>query len=75
MSVPTQVQKNALDQLRDHRVLFQFTTGELTVAPGNEYQLAKVIDLDGQVHPYSWYMALRKQYNGSAGGHFVGRES
>jgi hypothetical protein len=55
----TDSQEATLKRMLGYRVLLQLMSGELVVAPGNEYQLAKVIDLTGKILPYSVFYAIR----------------
>jgi hypothetical protein len=52
-------QQEVFGQFKDHRVVMQFTTGELVIAPGTNYRYAKVIDTTGQVYGYMEYMDTR----------------
>jgi hypothetical protein len=58
---PTEAQQTVLADLPHHQVLYQFKTGELIVAPPDRCASACVIDGDGRLYPYLWYMASRGQ--------------
>ena len=59
MAALNKLQQEILEQFDGYRVVMQFTTGELVIAPGNNYRCAKVIDTGGQVYGYLEYMSAR----------------
>lgn len=59
MAALNELQKKILEQYDSYRVVMQFTTGELMIAPGRNYRYAKVIDTAGQVYGYLEYMSTR----------------
>ena len=60
MAALNEKQLEVLKQFDDHRIVMQFTTGELVIAPGKDYRYAKVIDTTGQVYGYVEYMNTRE---------------
>lgn len=63
MAAPNDVQQSVLGKFAGYRVVLQFTTGELLIVPGDDYQLAKVIDTDGHVYGHLEYMSTREHRN------------
>ena len=59
MTAPTDLQLEVLEKFDRYRVVMQFTTGELVIAPKGNYRYAKVIDTQGQVYGYVEYMSTR----------------
>lgn len=59
MAALNEIQREIMEQFDRYRVVMQFTTGELVIAPGKDYRYAKVIDTAGQVYGYMEYMDTR----------------
>jgi hypothetical protein len=57
----TEAQRTMLENLPRHRVLFQFWRGELVVARPGRLGTVLVIDLEGKLYPYEWFMASLAQ--------------
>jgi hypothetical protein len=58
MAAPNNVQRAVLKNMPDYCIVMQWTRGALMVAPDGNYQDVKVIDIDGHVYSFSYYMSI-----------------
>jgi hypothetical protein len=60
MAAPNNVQRAVLEKMPGYRIIMQWTHGALMVAPNRHYQDVKVIDTDGHVYAFGYYMSIRE---------------